>query len=265
MRTKIVFALNILIIISMSATLIYQFFFAEEKDWKIISKAGTLLIVYGLGVLGVHRKRSPLDFTLYKEQYGFVLGNAFANDKSAYMGLMSAITLYNRDKYHKAIKKLNKLEERCSEADDFTAVLYFRALCNDESGNPKGAIADYEDLLVRNYTHSHAWSNLGLLYMNEGRFDDAFRAYSEAVSHNPQNYFAHTNLGHLHLHKGNAESALECAERAIEVSPKFHQAMSLAAVACKILGDMEGVERYSVMYSANGGKKSELKKTLEMF
>lgn len=263
MRTKIVFVLNILIIAGMIILLGYQFLFAEQKDWKLISKAAVLLIVYALGMLGVYRKRSPLDFTLYKEQYGFILGNAFTHDKAGYMQLMSAITMYNKNQYAKAVAKLDRLEEKCSDTDDYTAVYYFRALCKDESGSPDGAIADYEELLVRDCTHSHAWSNLGLLYMNSGRQEDALRAYKEAVSNDPKNQYAQTNLGGLYLRMGETDAALECVLKALEIDPKFYQAMGIAATAYKLMGDDKNAEKYCSMYGVNGGKSAVLREQLK--
>ena len=262
MRTKIVFALNILIIVSMACLIVWQLFFAEEINAKVLSRAVVLFVVYLLGMLGIKRKRSPFDYKIYEERYGYIIKTAFSHDKMSYMKLMSVITLYNENKLDKAIKALDRLEEKCAESDDFSAVLYFRALCKDENGNKSGAIADYEELLTRDYTHSHAWSNLGLIYTHIGKDDDAMRCYLEAVRHDPSNQYAHCNLGNLYLQKADYQSALEHALKSLEAEPKLRQSMSLAAVCYSRLGDNENAEKYCKMYGKHGGNVKEVQHVL---
>ncbi|MBQ8177506.1 MAG: tetratricopeptide repeat protein [Oscillospiraceae bacterium] len=262
MRTKIVYVLNILIIIGMAAIIVWQLAFAEERDTRLITRAVTLLVVFLLSVLGIKRKRSPFDYKIYEERYGYIIKTAFSHDKINYMKLMTVITYYNENKFDKAIKMLEKLEEKCAESDDYSAVLYFRALCKDESGNKTGAIADYEDLLTRDYTNSHAWSNLGLIYVSIGKTDEALRCYREAVSHDPSNQYAHCNLGNLYLQKGDYNFALEHALKSLEAEPKIKQSMSLAAICYGRLGDSENAEKYCKMYGKYGGDAKELHKLI---
>ena len=47
-NTKIILILNIAIIILMLGILIYQLFFAEVRNVKLITRAGTLFLVYFL-------------------------------------------------------------------------------------------------------------------------------------------------------------------------------------------------------------------------
>ena len=262
MRTRIVFVLNILIILGMAFLVIWQLFFAEEINAKVLSKAIVLLVVYLLGMLGIKRKRSPFDYKIYEERYGYIIKTAFSHDKISYMKLMSVITYYNENKFDKAIKALDRLEEKCAESDDVSAVLYFRALCKEESGNKSGAISDYEELLTRDYTNSHAWSNLGLIYMHIDKKDEALRCYREAVHHDPSNQYAHCNLGNLYLQIGNYEAALEHALISLEAEPKIRQSMSLAAICYSRLGDSENAEKYCKMYGKCGGNVSELKELI---
>ena len=262
MRAKVVFVLNILIIIGMAVLIVWQLFFAEERDVKVLSRAVTLFVVFLLSMLGIKRKRSPFDYKIYEERYGYIIKTAFSHDRISYMKLMSVITYYNENKFDKAIKMLDKLEEKCSESDDFSAVLYFRALCKDESGNKAGAIDDYEELLTRDYTNSHAWSNLGLIYTHIGKNDEALRCYREAVHHDPSNQYAHCNLGNLYLQQADYQSALEHALKLLEAEPKIKQSMSLAAICYSRLGDSENAEKYCKMYGKYGGNISELKNVL---
>ncbi|MBQ8514426.1 MAG: tetratricopeptide repeat protein [Ruminococcus sp.] len=262
MKTKIFFVLNILIIAGSAGILVWQFFFAQERDIKLIAKAAVLLVVYLLAVLGIRRKRSPLDYMVYEEQYKPFLGEAFRTDKASYRRLMAALTWFNRNKTDKAIGILNKLYASCASADDFSAVLFFKALCLEEKKQFQEAAACYEELLTYNTGHATAWSNLGILYQNMGKGQEAFRAFQNAVTHDPNNAYAHNNIASCYMKNGETEAALKSALRAIELNSKLYQAMGAASMAYKLLGDEENAEKYCRMYGSNGGNAAQLRDVL---
>ncbi|MBQ8297904.1 MAG: tetratricopeptide repeat protein [Ruminococcus sp.] len=263
MRHKIVFALNILIIAGTAAIIVWQLFFAEERDIRMLAKAGSLFLVYLLAVLGIRRKRSVFDYKLYEEKYRDILKDAFKNDRRSYKKLMSAISQFNGDEFKKAEENLCKLEKDCVSSDDFSAVLMFRALCLEALKRPEAAAAVYEELLVHDVSNASAWSNLGLLYQGMGKADDAFRAYRESIVHNPDNAYAYNNIASHYIRCGEPKPALENALKAIKLNSKLHQAMSAAALAYKMLGDDENAEKYCRMYGANGGNAPQLRQAME--
>lgn len=262
MKTKIFFVLNILIIAGSAGVLVWQIFFAQERDMKLIAKATVLLIVYLLAVLGIRRKRSPLDYMVYEEQYKPFLGEAFRTDRGSYRRLMTALTQYNQNKPDKAIEILDKLYSSCAGVDDYSAVLFFKALCLEEKKQFQEAAACYEELLTYNTSHATAWSNLGIIYQNQGKGDDAFRAFRNAVTHDPDNAYAHNNIASCYVKNGEAEAALESALRAIQLYSKLYQAMGAASIAYKMLGDEENAEKYCRMYGSNGGNAAQLREVL---
>ncbi len=262
MKTKFFFALNIVIIAATAIILVWQFFFAEERDMRLISKAAVLLVVYLLAVLGIRRKRSPLDYMVYEEQYKEYLGEAFHNDKSSYRRLMSAITRYNENKYDDAIEILDKLYASCAESDDYSAVLFFKALCLDEQKKAAEAAACYEELLTYNRNHGIAWSNLGAVYQSLGKNEEALYALRNSLSCKPDNAYAYNNISAIYIRTGEIEQALENALEAIRLNPKLFQAMGTASMVYKMLGDNTNAEKYCHMYGANGGNSSNLKETL---
>lgn len=131
-NTKIILILNIAVILFMLGMLVYQLFIAEEKDIKIIIRAGSLCLVYFLAITGLKKKHSPLDYIIYADEHSDVIGSAFKNEKSAYRKLMKGLTLYKRKKYDKALKILEEAKRDCLYSDDFTAVLFFKACCLKE-------------------------------------------------------------------------------------------------------------------------------------
>lgn len=259
MWTKIFRAINIIVIITMPVLIVYQLFFAEKTDVKLVAKAVSLLVVYLLAMLRIRRKTSPLDYLVFEEQYKSILGKAFSQDKDSYRKLMKAISLYNANKQEKSLEILEKLYNNCSEPDDYTAVLCFKALNLDELKRTDEAIACYEEALTRDRTRSTVWSNLGILYKNNGRNDDAVNAYREAIAYDPENAFAYNNIANIYLLKGDAQETIAYGLKAIELNPKMHQSMSALAVAYKMEGNMEKALEYRRMYEKNGGDPKVMK------
>jgi cytochrome c-type biogenesis protein CcmH/NrfG len=65
-----------------------------------------------------------------------------------------------------------------------------------------------------------AWAQLGHLYFDAGRYDDAIQAYQEALERDPENGDLWTDLGVMHRRSGNPQQALESFDRAISLSPR---------------------------------------------
>ncbi|MBQ7834916.1 MAG: tetratricopeptide repeat protein [Ruminiclostridium sp.] len=261
-KTKLIFILNIIVIVISGIIIIWQFFFVKEKDMDILSKALVLFTVYLLAVTGIRKKRS-INTVVYEEQYKEFLGEAFNTDKFSYRRLMKAIVLYNENKQQRAVDILDSITKNCLYPDDFAAVLLFKALCLEELDKLNEAEECYKDVIAYNKSHATAWSNLGYVYSRLGRTEDSFNAYSESLKYNPDNAFAHNNLAAYYVRKGEAEAALEKALEAIKLDPKMYQAMGAAAMAYKMLGDAENAEKYRRMYGANGGDAANLKNILE--
>ena len=132
--SKILLILNIIIIAAAGTVTIWQLFFTEELDLKLLSKALILFVGYLLAILGIRRKRS-INPMLYRQKYKEQLRNAFSSDGFSLRRLLKAIALYNENKPAKAIAALDKIYKNCLYADDFCAVLLFKALCLEEQGN----------------------------------------------------------------------------------------------------------------------------------
>ncbi len=259
---KILLVLNIIIIIVAGGIAIWQLFFTEELDIKLLSKAAVLFVGYLFAVTGIRRKRS-INPMIYKQRYKEQIRNAFSTDKFTLRRLLKAIALYNENKPAKAVKVLDSIYKNCLYADDFCAVLLFKALCLEEQRDYYEAAECYKELLEHDKTHTTAWSNLGLVYQNLGRGNDSFEAYKNAIEYDPSNPIAYNNLASYYVRNGNPKEGLECALKGLELDSKMYQAMGAAAMAYKMLGDSENAEKYRLMYSANGGDGKSLKQVLD--
>ena len=258
-NTKIILGLNIAVIIFVAGMLIYQLFIAEEKDYKIIAKAGSLALVYFLAMTGIVKKQSPLDYIVYADQYSDVIGEAFKNDKTAHKKLMKGLTLYKRKKYDKAIKILDEAKRDCLYSDDFTAVLFFKACCHKEKKELSEAVDCFEEILEHNDASAPVYIAYGEALFDSEDYGKALMAYHKAVELAPQSPTANTRLGGCYIKISEPQKALVYLLKALELDPDDMLAISSTAVAYKFLNDSENAEKYCALFGKKGGDASTLR------
>lgn len=264
MKYKVLKIINIILLLFTVSLFVYELAFAEERNIKLMVKAGMVPLIFLLSFLRIRPKRSPFDKYIYKDFYKNIIGDAFSRDQKGMNLLTKAITDYNYNKFDKAIKTLDTLlENYCAESCDFSAVLMFKALCLNESGQNNAAAECYEQLLLYDSSNSTAWSNLGLIYSDIGNTQRAEQAFTNAINAAPDNSRTYTNYSVLLLQQGRAKKALEYSEKALELDPKLAEAAISAAVASQLLGDEEKLRKYKKLHALNGGNARELKRTLD--
>jgi tetratricopeptide (TPR) repeat protein len=69
-----------------------------------------------------------------------------------------------------------------------------------------------------------AWLELGNLYFDTGKFQDAIQAYSKYLDLNPNNANVWTDLGVMYRRNGNPNEAISSFEKAIQMDPRHEQA-----------------------------------------
>jgi uncharacterized protein YwqG/tetratricopeptide (TPR) repeat protein len=197
---------------------------------------------------------------VYASTYKNLLRNAFSSpgDKKYYNQLLTAIDIYNKDKYEDAIKKLIPLLRVCKCREDSTAVFIFIALSYEGAGATEKAIDAYTELLRYDNECSTAWSNLGLLYRKQGKHRDAIGCYLNAIKYDEHNAYAYNNLASSLFAIGDYRSAIEHAKTALEKKKDLYQAASMLSLAYLLLGDREESEKYYDLAIINGEKKEKL-------
>lgn len=265
MKNKVWKIINIIILIAVIAIAAYEIGFAVEGDRsaKTVLKVAFVIIVWELSMLGIKRKRSALDYRIYEDKYREIIRDAFKNDKKSYRKLMSAIRLYNEDKYDEEIKILDRLKSSCISSHDTSAVLMFKALGLAEKKLYNEAISVYQELLKYDNMNSKAWSNLGYNYTLVNNSQAALEAYENALRYDGSNPYAYTNMANYYIKSGEPEKALEYSLKAIELDNQIYQAMSAASMAYAYLGDRENAMKYCKMYGVNGGDVKMLKSKVE--
>ncbi|MBQ9140211.1 MAG: tetratricopeptide repeat protein [Lachnospiraceae bacterium] len=244
--------------------LVYALFFTEEKDIKLIYKAGTVFAMAILSMFGLKRNGRDRSHSLqfYETLYKDIIGGAFVEDKKSYRQLLQVTRYYNQDQLGRAYKLIDKLLKKCKSSKDYSAVYMFQALCLSAEKKTEATIQAYERLLQYDMANSQAWSNLGLRYMELGKKPEAKNAYSNAILYDPQNAYAYNNMASYYMRMGELQLGLEYAAKAIEIDGMLYQAIGLMAQAYKMLGDEEKVEEYCKMYGASGGNIKKLRTML---
>lgn len=238
--------------------IVYYAFVAPEVNVRHISKGVTLIVlylIYAIKNIKVHGLGGYKDVA---ERFQGILIGVFDDNKTTYNRLMKAMSLYENERYKKANRILDKLENKCKRNCEYVAVYYMKAICYKERGLLANAIAEYQNLLKYNMNHSVAWSNLGLLYQACNDMDNAYEAYCNSIRSNSMNYNAYNNLAMYYIDVGNWKEAEYNALKALEIVPDMYQAMEKLTIVYRMTGDMEQFEKYRKLYVMNGGNIKQL-------
>lgn len=114
----------------------------------------------------------------------------------------------------------NALTKLLAEAD--------QAAENDE---PEKAIRLYSQATELRPNAATPWRRLAVLYLGEGRAEEAVKAAQSVITLRPQNPWGHTILGLAHVVNGEPDPAEKAFEAALRIDPDYGLALSeLAAI-----------------------------------
>ena len=266
-RSRAGLILYLVVVVALTAAvvglLVYDIVVKKTVESDTILKA--VLILVGLcisvfRVFGVGAKR--LSPAVLKKHYGEHIGRAFENDPKGEKAFFRALSDYADGHYARALRCLEAPALGRGGRHEQYAVLFFKALCYDELGMLKEAIASYEAAFgtIKNST---AASNLGICYQRIGDFEAAIDAYKRAIEIDPQNAYPHNNLAQLYIREGEYEGALAEAELAIERNNNFYQALSAKAICHAMLGDTEAYQKALARAVACGADRGAVEYMVE--
>jgi len=86
------------------------------------------------------------------------------------------------------------------------------------------AEANYKEALKQQPSFWEASYNLGLLYQEKGKIEDAINFYHSAIGANPNLYLVYYNLGNAFRGMGNLDEAAKHYSKAIEIKDNFADA-----------------------------------------
>jgi tetratricopeptide (TPR) repeat protein len=88
--------------------------------------------------------------------------------------------------------------------------------------------------------YEEAQSNLGLVFLRQGRLDDALVQYEKALEIGPHSFSAHYNLGVVLGQKGQLNEAIREFKEALRLQPDFGPAQIDLAKAQSFIRQREG-------------------------
>jgi tetratricopeptide (TPR) repeat protein len=98
------------------------------------------------------------------------------------------------------------------------------------------AIQAYVKAIELNPEAAGAYINLGTIYYNLRRLDDAEKCYRAAIAIDPDYALAYFNLGNVFDERGNAEEARKLYETALQLAPGYADAHYNLALSYERLG-----------------------------
>ena len=101
----------------------------------------------------------------------------------------------------------------------------------------------YQILSVQNKLSSHQYCELGVLFAQRERYDEALKAYNDAMSLDYYNKFALNNRGYLYNEIGSYDLAIEDFNQILSYDPNFAFALNNRGFALLKLGEVEAAQK----------------------
>ncbi|MBU0968466.1 MAG: tetratricopeptide repeat protein [Proteobacteria bacterium] len=123
-------------------------------------------------------------------------------------------------------------EEGSSGATD-PQTLFMEAVQLHQSNQLAQAEGKYLLILQALPGNGNVLGNLGLLYRDQERYQEAEQCYRQALEHDPDDPSLHLNLGAVYEAGGELDKAVSCFRRALELQPANPKALNnLGKVLC---------------------------------
>lgn len=256
------YILPLLLILAVTGLLVYQGLVEKSLETNDLAK-GAIIIVGAVATMFKEPKPRPVanKKALYQKAYPEFIQEPFADNPKLEKKFYDAVHDYNRNKPSAAIDKLEKLRKECQRTAELRAVTVFTALSLDDMQRYEEALAKY-DAARKIKDCSTLASNMGLCCQRLGRFEDSAGYYRQAIQLDSTNAIAYNNLSALYFAQGKYAPALDAAKNALSCNEKLPQALSTAAICCKLLNHNEDYETYFRRAVAAGYDGDKIKRVI---
>ena len=120
--------------------------------------------------------------------------------------------------YSNAIKDFNIVIEN-GEKELIADALYYRGYAKQALNDIPGAIADYKRDIELNPTDAQAFSNLGSIYLQQLKNDDAIQMFTKAILID-EDEIDYDNLGWAYVGKEDYQSAINAFQKCLTINDK---------------------------------------------
>ena len=234
-----------------------------ENLFKML--AAVFVCLGGLGRFCMPRLASKHGLVFYEVQYAEHIKEAFKHTPSDRRRLLTAVKLYNENKFARSIRILGELKGRCKARDDIYATGLFLGLCLTDMGLSEEAVRVYNQMIDNGAISTTVYGNLGSLYSGLGRYDDAIASLRLSIQNDEKNPAPYNNLAKLYFDTYDFENAKKYAKLALEINHKFRQSATLLAIVYTLEGDMENAEKYTHIAVSSGETPGRLKAAIEYY
>ncbi len=108
-----------------------------------------------------------------------------------------------------------------------------------DQGKPDEAAACYQRALRLKPDYAEAHNNLGNVFKDQGELDEAAACYQRALQLKPDYALAHYNLGLVWQDRGNLDEAVACYRQALRRDPAYAEAYNNLGNALKDQGKLD--------------------------
>lgn len=116
--------------------------------------------------------------------------------------------------------------KRTRQLDDNGLAAFFEGYALQLTGDPRSAVADYQEALKSFPKSDIVLNDLGYAHLQLGRYDLALEQLDKAVSANPDNAQAHLNLGLTYYGLGRYGDAVKEFDTAVKLDPNLQSTVS---------------------------------------
>ncbi len=122
---------------------------------------------------------------------------------------------------------------RTSSKDSFekARIHYEQGVFLSQERQYKGALSAFKKAVSLYPDYGDAYFNMGIVYYELDRDDEAIEAYQKAIAIDPRDVTARNNLGNLYIRQGQLSAAIEMLEQAVRIDPTYGVARSNLALA----------------------------------
>lgn len=125
------------------------------------------------------------------------------------------------------------------------------ALLLDERGEHEAAAEQYRRAIEAEDCIADAYCNLGVMRTREGKTQDAFDCFTNALKHDPRHFESHYNVGNLYFETGELRPAKVHYEIAVELEPDFPNVYFNLGLVDALTGELnaaeEALSKYKVL------------------
>ena len=146
-----------------------------------------------------------------------------------------------------ALRSLSKIKGLTINAAGFFIglVLVYASFTVSQNLHWKYPVNFYERTLTYAPDSVRLYNNLGSVYYEKGKFEEAVTAYKKALELNPSYYVAYNSLGAVYSAEKRCVDAVACYRKAIELNPAYANAYYNLGIVYSVTGDKDAsVEAY---------------------